>query len=765
MAVRRFGPTRAAGTRIEEQEGDKTITQAALGWAGYAGIFERGPVNKMTLVSAKALFQQRYGGVIADSLAPDCALDYYDNANGAGGIAVIRVTDGTELQSTIDLYGRRPSVGFIKMGQIKAANGGRWGGKHRRFSSTLSASTDLTNTTLQLPIADSAVFKQDELKGGYIELAAVANKRYTITGNSAGGLITVASDSTMKTDWGAGPSLLAYLNLDNDNKQLAVKVTDGEENPDTEFSVEVFLDGSSVKKFGNLNTDPASSRYWVNLINNDDSNDFIFAVDLWTGAQAADVRPMSYYGKIATITTTVLTATILATTVNSAGGGNPTASVGATNDTMLEQVITVTMSSPTAGTAVSDRFGSVGAVTLGSPVTSTNKWIPPFTVTAGTSPLANGDTVVLNYRPFRPGKLVGGYVYPDKVNNKRDKFRIIANDHKTLTVDTGANISSIGAVGEEFAVETILDLWGGRDGNVGVVDTTYTSGPWSPSSSFFNDIDGQNLGLVKFATPGNTSTAVQKAGIAYAEAKNHQYRGQFPSNITTETGALAYVNDTIGRSDYSKWSFPSEGTVPDPDPAAARENKVKTVPLTGQIHGREASIARDFDGYHKAAAGVDATLPRCLNIPTGSRKLDEELLNPAGINVIKKKSGNFVLWGDRTPALDPAWKFAHQREQMSHYEHVLMENFDWIIFSINDADSDDLARTALEAYFRPEWVKRALRGQKFEDAATIKVDAELNTDAVRAAGDKIASVTLRLADTTERFIIRIGKAGLFEAVA
>jgi len=266
------------------------------------------------------------------------------------------------------------------------------------------------------------------------------------------------------------------------------------------------------------------------------------------------------------------------------------------------------------------------------------------------------------------------------------------------------------------------------------------------------------------ATPGVTSTAVQKAGVAYAEAKNHQYRYEVPAATVTDNGALTLANDTLGRNDFAVMSFPSYASVPHPDPASAREGKLKVVSVTGMIHGREARMAADYDGYHRAEAGVDAKLPRVLKLPTGERKLNEELLNPAGIGVIKKLKGNFVIWGDRTLQTDPNWKWKHQREQMSYYEHVLQENFDWIVFTINDPDTDAMAATALLAYFTPEWSKRAIRGNTVQEAAVIKVDAENNTDATRAAGDKFAEVKLRLADTTERFIIKIGKMGIFEQV-
>jgi hypothetical protein len=766
MAVRRYGPTRGAGTRLEEQDGDKTITPSALGWTGYAAIFEKGPVGELVLLSSKTEFVKKMGGIITDGLGPDCALDYYTLANGAGGLALVRVTDGNELPAEATLYARRfGASGFVTMGKIKAANGGRWGGKAKRFSKLLDNISGLTNTTLQIGTADASSFKKDEWKGGYIKLTAVPNKRYPIIGNSATGLITIAGDQTMLTDAGVSPNLRYYLVLENESKGLAVRIDDGEENPDTEFSLEVFLDGVSVRKFGNLSVDVLSPRYWVNLINNDTGNDYVFAQDLWTGAATADVRPSNYYGKITTVTDSLLTATIHSFVINSPGGGNPTMTLGTTTDDMVEQTITVTMSSPTAGTAVSDKFGALGAVTTGSAFASPNEWTPGFTVTAGTSALTAADTLVIVYRPFMASALVGGSLYPDKVNAKRTKYRVTANTHKTITVASGSDMTSVGAMNDFFLVTFPIELSGGRDGNSLVGDSTYENQAWDTATSPFNDLEGKNLGLVKLATPGVTSVSVQKAGVAYAQAKNQQYRVEIPVNIVTESAAFDYINETIGRNDYLVTSFPSYGEVAHPDPASAREGKRKTVSLTGMIHGREARIAADWDGYHKAAAGVDATLPRLLTIPTGDRKLDQELLNPAGVNVIVKKGGNFVLWGDRVAHVDPAWKFKHQRELMSHYEHVLQENFDFIVFTINDTDSDAQAVTAFTQYFLPEWVKRALRGKDFPTACSIKVDSELNTDASREEGDKIAEVALRFAATTERFIIRIGKAGIFESVA
>jgi hypothetical protein len=775
MAQRRFGPVRGAGVGIIERDGEKQISASALGIAGYAGILEKGRPGELIECFNRTAFEKKCGTIIDDSLLPDAAFDYYRLANGAGGIVLVRVTDGNERKASLTLYQRQPGA-RTPMGRIDADNGGRWGGREQYIKGVLAASGDLLNTTLQLPTGLATQFATDELKGAYITLAAVSNVRYPVIGNSATGLVTVASDQTMKDAWTAAATpliLTFYIELEASSRQLSVIVGDGEERPDSEFSLTVTFGDEKPRKYGNLHTDPDNARYWVNIINNDDSNDEIIAVDLVSGAHVADTRPANHYGVSSTLTDTVLTAVIHKLTINSPGGGNPTMTLGTTTDAMLDDVITITMSSATVGTAVSARFGTLGTVTLGtlfSPPTTAggallNVWSPPFTITAGASPLVATNTLVIDYKPFKASELIGGRLYPDKNGNKNDHFRIDANTHSTITVAAGSEMLDVAAAADEFLVEAAQYLVNGRDGNADVVDASYQDQAWDVDASPFNRVAGRNYGLVKYATPGVTSTAVQRAGINYAYAKNHQYREEIPENVTTDTGALAYVNDTIGRNDYAVVSFPSYGNVPHPDPTFAREGRTKSISLTGMIHGREARIAADYDGYHKAQAGVDATLPRILSLATGETALNEELLNPAGIGIIKKSKGNFVIWGDRTLQTDPAWKFKHHRELMSHYEQVLQENFDFIVFTINDSISDRVALSALRSFFIPEFTKRALRGNVFDDACTIKVDNEINTDAVRAAGDKFAIVSLLLADTTERFTISIGKQGIFENVS
>ena len=656
------------------------------------------------------------------------------------------------------------------MGKITAKNGGRWAVKEAKYWNELAGAGDLDETTLDTGIT---TWPRDKWKGGWVELEEVANTRYPIIGSDGPddgtpGQIQVATDQLMKTDYGAGSDLHYYLYLENEGKVLTYELRDGIEKPAEEFGLYVYVDGDLALEYPDLSTDPTSNRYWVNKINNDDYNEQIVVEDLWTGAHVANVRPANNYGINSAIAATVLTAVIDDFNPASVGDGDGTAALGTTTDAHVAQTITLTFTSPTAADAVSDKFGALGEVTVATEFDQTdhfNKWVPPFTLTAGSSAWEVADVAVLVYKPFTQDELIDGRLYPEKDAEMREYYNIIDNDHKTITVQAGSDLTDGGARtgGEEFMVVAPLEMEGGVDGFSELVDADYVNQAWTSGNSPFNRVQGKNMGLIKFATPGNSATTVQKAGKDYAEAKNHQYRYEVTSSIVTEEGVDAYINDTLGRSDFAVVEFPSYGYVDDPE--GNNEGALKLVPLTGKIHGREARIAVDYDGYHKAEAGQEATLPGVLKLTTEDAILNEEYLNPLGINVVKKMKGNFVIWGDRTLWLDPNWKWKHQRELMSYYEQVLEESFDWIMFMINDKETQDLGRASLTSFFLPEWTKRALRGSSFGDAAWIKIDDENNTNLTMASGDMNAAISLQLADTVERFVITIGKQGIFESVA
>lgn len=890
MVQRTFGAIKAAGTQVREVSGGRTIQTSELGWAGMVGILERGTPGEPIFMLTTKEAERKIGGIISDSLCPDAIFDFMREANGAGGVVAVRVTDGNEVAAELPLYTRK--VPRSKLGKLKAKNGGRWGGCEKRYTNSVALVGDIGAATMTTGVT----MKVDEWKGASLSLAGVPNAVYTVTGNDASGVISVETDSTMDADLAAGAdptNKMYYLELENEGRALSAMISDGDDSPSTEFSLDIYLNGERVIGWRDLSTDPTSSNYWISVINDDSANEYVEAVDDWSGAHVASTRPANHYSTFSAITATTLTAVIHDFVID--GSGNPTVALGTTTDEMIAQTITISMTGATTFTASSDVFGSLGSGSFGVAFTPSNKWIPPFTITAGVDAMTNGDEIALIYKPLIARSLIGGRLYPDKDSDPTLSYRIVDNTHKVITVAAGSTMSTdvapisgvaasgsiqfatqanhvdgeyftlndgqtppitfyidksgtytppggygstkirlnisasvsandvavvfktaidalpsdfkisagtpngsglvaltndaTGAQGNVAIVETVahvsfvatgmtggitastnefmvvaaLEFAGGRDGNSEITDADYEAA-WSVDSSPFLKLKGRNMGLLQLSTPGVTATAVQRAGIDFAYAQNHSYMVEIPANITTETAADDYLMNTIGRSvktAYACTFFPSYGYVVDPD----APKKLKRVPLTGMISGLMAAYARNFTGYHKAAAGVDAILSKLVKLTVDS-PLNEEFLNPRGINVIRKRQGSYIVWGDRTlQSGDPEWTFLHQRKQMSHYENTLLESLDSFIFAINDPATQAEAKAILIAYFRPEYANRALRGDSFNEACIIKIDAENNTNATMAAGEMHAEISLRLADTVERFIITIGKQGVLENVA
>lgn len=782
MAIRRFGPVLGAGVQVEEKEGVKQILPAPLGVSTMIGEYQRGPVGEPGFPSGVLDYKKRYGSRrLPNSEAPGAVLDFYSLGQGAGEVIPYRVTAGDENQSIINLYNRKGIVagddsGRGLLGTLKAKNGGQWGGQRDIYiDEPVDLSVDLTATTLDT----GATLIENEWANGTLQIKKVTSKTYKIISNTALGVISVEADQDLLADYNAGSGtpaeryVLTKENVDylGDEQHLAVKIKDGEENPTTEFAIEIYEDGALVKAWNNLNTDPTKANYWVNVINDDKSNYWVVAADLYTGDKTvASVMPSNYYGISSALAATVLTLPDPDISVSSVASPDP-AFVVVYGSLVVSQTITGVVSNTGADIDWTTTAGPLAVKSVGftGVPEDLGDELLTITVTNGATPLVDGDIITIVVNVLKVDEAKGGTVWPDRVNEPNLSFIIDSNTRTTVSVRAGLDLTNSAAIsaGEEFALSYNQQMVEGHNGSP-ISDSDYLPA-FDPNLSKLNRLFGKNKGLVKITTPGVVSTAITKDGLEYAAARNYQYLVEFPVGILTEADAIDHINTTIGRSDYGFCYFPSWGSVLDPNSTPGTGDvPLLQVSLSGMILGRHALVARNYDGYHKAPADTTVTLPSILELPTGDAEsedaLNEELLNPKGINVIKFRQGTVIVWGDRTISPTSEWQWLHQRSLMSHYENILRENFDWIIFALNDVTAQERLSTTLRAYFLPEWTKGALRGDTFNDAFSLKMDEENNNDLTRSQGDLNAEMLFRLADTVERFKMVVGKQGIFDAV-
>lgn len=769
--TRRYGVVRDAGTSVTEELQPQSLVESPLGVVAWAGMLEKGPTDEIIEVLGPTQFARRCGGRIEDGTCPDNAQDFWTASRGAGRQYFYRVTDGTGRQSEITLKSRETSgKGYGRWRdviKVQAQNVGRWGSAYNRRIGLVTGIGDVTATTIDTGLT----LKEDEFKGGTIVLSENPTTSYDVTGNTVAGVVTVSSDNDVATDFGAAPTNLEFvLFKDNTNhlgneRKLAVVVKDGGRNPGTEFGMEFYWNGVKVLDYPNLSMDSDSDKYFENIINDDQSNYEVTVTNQLAGteAQTAYLRPANQSGAVDTVSSADLTLEWYQSYLDSGNSGNATVGTVTAGANVQRDFITLECKDvvgPDWGVTSANTDRTYDDATEGAAYSWPNEYGVDFTISAGGDASVVGDKIYIVVEPLVEGEAVGGKVYPNMEDSPYVNYDIVSNTETTVSVRPNFDLSSITSSGKQYRIQYKQGLEKGYDGHAGVDDSDYIQ-TFDRVGSYFNQLKKKKLGLVKFAVPGVNSTAVQQAMRDYVQENGWMWRAEITKTITDEGDAIAYINDTLGRNDFMEVTFPSYYSKSDPDRTGYKE-----LCLTGLIQGVEAAFARQYQGYHRVAAGVNAVLPRVKELPTGEVILDGEVLNPAGIQRVKKEGADWVLWGARIPSSATGLVWKHQREQLSHYVRVMLENFQWLIFTINDQDSDGDAIAALKAFFLPEWrPKRAIRGKRFKDAVTIQIDGENNTDATRQDGEKNCKITYQPADTTEQFNITISPlTGVTEAV-
>ncbi|MFD3329066.1 phage tail sheath subtilisin-like domain-containing protein [Streptomyces sp. NPDC058701] len=157
------------------------------------------------------------------------------------------------------------------------------------------------------------------------------------------------------------------------------------------------------------------------------------------------------------------------------------------------------------------------------------------------------------------------------------------------------------------------------------------------------------------------------------------------------------------------------------DPSSGQ---TKVVPPSGHMAGIWARNDAER-GVHKAPANevVRGAVDLELQITRG----EQDLLNPVGVNCIRAFPGRGIrVWGARTLASDPAWRYLNVRRYFNYLEESILIGTQWVVFEPNDQALWARIRRNISAFLVNEWRSGALFGQRPEDAFYVKCDAETN---------------------------------------
>ncbi|MEZ4868515.1 MAG: phage tail sheath subtilisin-like domain-containing protein [Caldilineaceae bacterium] len=247
---------------------------------------------------------------------------------------------------------------------------------------------------------------------------------------------------------------------------------------------------------------------------------------------------------------------------------------------------------------------------------------------------------------------------------------------------------------------------------------------------------------------------VQKAMLDFCRFTDYRfaildapYNQRDPENILNWRNNIAGFDSMHGAL-YYPW-------VKIMDPVSGRS---KFIPPSGHIAGIYAR-SDSQRGVHKAPANED--ISGVIDVQINVTKGEQDLLNPAGINCIRKFPGRGVrVWGARTLSSDPAWRYINVRRLFNYVEESVERSMQWTVFEPNDVYLWGKVKRDITAFLRTVWRSGALFGVDPNQAFYVKCDEELNPAEIRDQGIMICEIGMAPVKPAEFVVFRFSQYSL-----
>lgn len=162
-------------------------------------------------------------------------------------------------------------------------------------------------------------------------------------------------------------------------------------------------------------------------------------------------------------------------------------------------------------------------------------------------------------------------------------------------------------------------------------------------------------------------------------------------------------------------------------------------------------------GVHKAPA--NEAVRGALGLEQLLTRGDQEILNPAGVNVIRFFAAEGIrAYGARTLDLSSSeWKYINVRRIFIMLEQSIARGTQWVVFEPNDASLWKAIRRDVTAFLSLIWRSGALMGRTADEAFFVKCDEETNPPESIEAGRVVIMIGVAPVRPAEFVIFRIGQ--------
>jgi phage tail sheath protein FI len=284
---------------------------------------------------------------------------------------------------------------------------------------------------------------------------------------------------------------------------------------------------------------------------------------------------------------------------------------------------------------------------------------------------------------------------------------------RALITSTDAThpFDAITGAGEEGKVEFVLA--GGTDGSVsGIAASDFIGEDRGPGrrTGIQAFIDNDVVSIM--AIPGVTDANVQLSLVAHCENLGSRFAIlDIPREKTKVADVMTHRNlfDSSYCALYNPWL-----SVFDP-----LDKRNIFVPPSGTIAGIY-SRSDSTRGVQKAPA--NEVLRGVVGLDVQYNKGEQDILNPAGVNLIRSFTGQGIrVWGARTASSNTLWKYVNVRRLFIFLEESIKGGTNWVVFEPNNEQLWARVQRTIDAFLTRIWRDGALMGSSAGEAFYIDI--------------------------------------------
>ncbi len=146
-------------------------------------------------------------------------------------------------------------------------------------------------------------------------------------------------------------------------------------------------------------------------------------------------------------------------------------------------------------------------------------------------------------------------------------------------------------------------------------------------------------------------------------------------------------------------------------------------------------------GVWKGPAGTTAQLLGGVRVAQQLTERQMVALGARQVNALRPMpDGSTVVWGARTAASDPEWKYVSVRRLILFLEESLQQGLQWAVFEPNDEELRTRVCSDVQAFLHRLWHEGAFPGAKQEEAFFVRCDETTTSPEELAEGRLVCLV-------------------------